>query len=85
LQIKISNPSKWFAGSCLLLSAACALPQVDPLDLPTEVEAALPIDIALSEVNRDPDGCYFYVYAGDLLIVRDRDGQPICVPQGGTS
>lgn len=64
----------------LLLLAACALPQVEPLDFPPEVEAALPFDIDRSEVNRDTDGCYFYTYAADLFVVRDRGGQPVCVP-----
>lgn len=71
-------------GSLLYLTA-CALPEVDPLDLPPDVESALPADIDLSEVNRDPDGCYFYVYAGDLFVVRDIDGAPICLPEGDLS
>jgi hypothetical protein len=71
--------------SALLILAGCALPTVDPLDLPAQVEAALPADIDRSEVNRDPDGCYFYTYAADLFVVRDINGAPICVPQGDLS
>ena len=64
----------------LLFLAGCALPTVDPLDFPPEVEAALPFDIDRSEVNRDPEGCYFYTYAADLFVVRDASGAPICLP-----
>ena len=67
-----------------IVLAACALPTVAPLDLPAEVAAALPFDIDRSEVNRDPDGCYFYTYAADLFVVRDKSGAPICLPEGGT-
>jgi len=64
----------------LFLLAGCALSTVAPLDFPPEVEAALPVDIDRSEVNRDPDGCYFYTFAAELLVVRDANGTPICLP-----
>jgi len=64
-----------------VLVAGCALPTVDPLDLPPQIEAALPPDIDVSEVNRDPDGCYFYTYAADLFVVRDANGVPLCLPE----
>ena len=66
----------------LTLLAACGLPTVEPLDLPLEVEAAIPSDIDRSEVNRDPDGCYFYTFAAELFVVRDDSGVPICLPEG---
>jgi hypothetical protein len=44
------------------------------------VDEALPSDIARSEVNRDPDSCYFYTHASELFVVKDRDGNPICIP-----
>ena len=66
-------------GVAFCLLAACALPQIDPLDLPVVVAEAVPSDIDMSEVNRDPDGCYFYTFAGELILVRDRSGVPICV------
>ena len=64
----------------LLLVAACARPTVAPLVLPLSVDEALPTVINRSEVNRDPDGCYFYTYAAALFVVKDRDGNPICIP-----
>ena len=67
-----------------LVLAGCAFPVAEPLDLPSGIEAALPADIDRTEVNRDPDGCYFYVYAGDLFTVNDANGEPICVPDGAT-
>ncbi len=78
------NPMKHARRAAILLGlaglAGCALPQVDPLDLPPQVAAEIPSDIDLSEVNRDLDGCYFYTYAADLFVVRDRSGEPICLP-----
>ena len=71
---------KYFLLMAFALLTACALPKVDPLTLPPQVKAAVPADIDLSEVNRDPDGCYFYTYAADLFVVRDRSGEPICLP-----
>lgn len=64
----------------MLLLSACARPTVPPLLLPLSVDEALPSDIDRSEVNRDPDGCYFYTYAAELFVVKDRDGTPICIP-----
>jgi hypothetical protein len=63
----------------LLLLGACGRPAVTPLLLPLSVDEMLPGDIDRSEVNRDPDGCYFYTYAAELFVVRDRSGQPICI------
>lgn len=63
----------------VLLLAACARPVVEPLMLPLSVDEMLPTDIDRSEVNRDPEGCYFYTYANELIVVRDRAGQPICI------
>lgn len=67
-------------SALLILLTSCALPTVAPLLLPLTVDEALPIDIDRSEVNRDPDGCYFYTYAAELFVVKDRDGNPICIP-----
>jgi len=64
---------------------ACGLPQVDPLDIPTDVAQFIPADIDQSEVNRDPDGCYFYTYAGNLFTVEDDNGDPVCVPDAVAS
>jgi hypothetical protein len=64
----------------MLLLSACARPIVAPLLLPLSVDEALPSDIDRSEVNRDPDGCYFYTHASELFVVKDRDGNPICIP-----
>lgn len=72
----ISDP-RWLVMICL---TGCAPPTVDPLDLPAEVTRFLPTDIDMSQVNRDPDGCYFYTYAADLFVVRDQNGAPVCVP-----
>ncbi len=69
----------------LVILASCALPTVEPINLPSQIEAAIPADIDLSEVNRDPKGCYFYVYAGDLFQVKDADGNSICLSEGETS
>lgn len=63
----------------LFLLSACARPVVDPLMLPPSVDAAIPSDIDRSEVNRDPDGCYFYTFASALFVVRDRTGAQICI------
>ena len=60
----------------------CALPTVDPLEFPAEVDAAIPSDVDRSEISRDQDGCYFYTYAADLFIVKDDNGEPICLPEG---
>lgn len=60
--------------------AACGQPSVAPLLLPLSVDEALPSDIDRSEVNRDPEGCYFYTFASELFVVKDRDGNPICIP-----
>jgi len=65
-----------------LLLTACALPEAEPLDIPDQIAQSIPPDIDFSEVNRDPDGCYFYVYAGDLFTVEDRNGDPVCDPEG---
>lgn len=59
--------------------SACARPVVEPLLLPPSVDEAIPSDIDRSEVNRDPDGCYFYTFAAELFVVRDRSGAPICI------
>lgn len=66
-------------GTFVVLSA-CACPVIDPLMLPLSVDEAIPSDIDRSEVNRDPDGCYFYTFAAELIVVRDRNGAPICIP-----
>lgn len=63
----------------LIVLSACACPVVDPLLLPPSVDDAIPSDIDRSEVNRDPDGCYFYTFASALFVVRDRTGAPICI------
>ncbi len=68
--------SSWLA---LLVLAACARPVIAPLMLPLSVDEAIPTDIDRSEVNRDPDGCYFYTFANELIVVRDRNGDPICI------
>lgn len=68
----------WSAYALLGVSA-CALPTVNPLDLPPDVASAVPSDIDMSEVNRDPEGCYFYTYAAELILIRDQMGQPICI------
>lgn len=68
---------------CVLLVpwlGACAPPTIAPLLLPLSVDEALPSDIDRSEVNRDPDGCYFYTFASELIVVKDRNGDPICIP-----
>lgn len=59
--------------------SACARPVVEPLMLPLSVDEAIPSDIDRSEVNRDPDGCYFYTFASELIVVLDRSGTPICI------
>jgi hypothetical protein len=64
---------------------ACGLPQVDPIDVPADVERFIPTDIDQSEVNRDPDGCYFYTYAGSLFTVEDDNGDPVCIPDVAVS
>lgn len=69
----------WFVVLCCLASA-CTRPVVAPLMLPLSVDEAIPTDIDRAEVNRDPDGCYFYTYAAELIVVRDRAGDPICIP-----
>jgi hypothetical protein len=58
----------------------CAPPTIAPLLLPFSVDEAIPTDIDWSEVNRDPEGCYFYTFANELFVVRDRNGDPICIP-----
>ena len=63
----------------VVLLSACARPVVEPLMLPLSVDEMLPTDIDRSEVNRDPEGCYFYTHASELIVVRDRAGQPICI------
>lgn len=63
---------------CLIALVGCARPFVEPIDLPTDVAMYVPSDIDPSEVNRDTQGCYFYVYAAELILIRDRNGQPIC-------
>ncbi|WP_368185209.1 hypothetical protein [Aestuariibius sp. HNIBRBA575] len=61
--------------------AACDPPPPAPLlDFPADVDRALPIDVDRTEVNQDPDGCWFYTYAGDLFTVNDQNGTPICTP-----
>lgn len=65
----------------LAVLSACSLAQVEPLDLPAEVSDYLPADIDMSEVNRDPDGCYFYTYGASLFIVQDNNGNPVCLPE----
>ena len=67
-------------SALLILLTSCAPPTVAPSLLPLTVDEALPTDIDRSEVNRDPDGCYFYTYAAELFVVKDRDGNPICIP-----
>lgn len=64
----------------VLTLMGCAQPTVAPLMLPLSVDEAIPTDIDRSEVNRDPDGCYFYTFANELFVVRDRNGAPICIP-----
>lgn len=64
----------------MLLLSACARPTVAPQLLPLSVDEALPSDIDRSEVSRDPDGCYFYTFAAELFVAKDRDGNPICIP-----
>jgi hypothetical protein len=67
----------------ILTLTGCARPVVAPLMLPLSVDEAIPSDIDRSEVNRDPEGCYFYTFAAELIVVRDRSGAPICIlPQG---
>jgi len=58
---------------------ACGPPEIARLQLPLSVDEALPSDIDRSEVNRDPNGCYFYIFAAELFVVKDRDGNPICI------
>lgn len=64
----------------ILLLAACAPPPPPAplLDFPAAVANAMPIDVDRTEVNQDPQGCWFYTYAGDLFTVNDRNGAPIC-------
>ena len=64
----------------MLLLTAWARPTVAPLLVPVSAEDALPRDIDRSEVNRDPDDCYFYTHASESFVVKDRDGNPICIP-----
>ena len=66
--------------AALTLLSACALPSVDPLNLPADVAANIPPDIDMSEVNRDTNGCYFYTYGASLFTVNDASGAPICHP-----
>ena len=68
---------KWLAMVALI---GCAPPTIAPLLLPLLVDEAIPTDIDRSEVNRDPEGCYFYTFANELFVVRDRNGDPICIP-----
>lgn len=71
---------RWvFSVSVFTALIACSPPTVVPLLLPLSVDEILPADIDRSEVNRDPDGCYFYTYAAELFVVMDRNGQPICI------
>lgn len=67
---------------CLMVLAlsACARPVVAPLMLPLSLDEVIPTDIDRTEVNRDPDGCYFYTFASELIVVRDQAGAPICIP-----
>ena len=75
-------PTRRSWGIALLCLAACGGPEAGPLNpgLPGEVVAQLPLDVDLDEVNRDPDGCFFYTYAATLFVVRDDAGNPICIP-----
>ncbi len=75
----------WAALLSLTSLAACGLPQVEPLDVPNEVAQFIPSDIDQSEVNRDPDGCYFYTYAGSLFTVEDDNGDSVCAPDVAVS
>ena len=63
-----------------LALAGCALPTVEPLDLPPDVTQFIPPDIDMSEVNRDTNGCYFYTYGASLFTVEDDNGDPVCLP-----
>lgn len=63
-----------------LLVTACGRPSVEPLDLSPGVDQFIPADIDRSEVNRGPDGCYFYTYASSLFQVLDGNGDPVCQP-----
>jgi hypothetical protein len=77
---------KVVAGLLSTLSlTACGLPQVDPLDVPTDVAQFITSHIDQSEVNREPDGRYFYTYAGSLFTVQDDKGDPVCVPDAAVS
>lgn len=58
---------------------ACATSTIAPLLLPPSVDEALPSDIDRSEANRDPNGCYFYTFASELFVVKDRNSIPICI------
>ncbi|RBW43545.1 hypothetical protein DS901_10085 [Loktanella sp. D2R18] len=64
----------------LALLSACALPTVDPIEIPSDVADFIPPDIDMSEVNRDTNGCYFYTYGASLFTVEDDNGTPICHP-----
>lgn len=65
-------------GLLVLFLASCARPYVEPIDVPANVADFIPRDVDPGEVNRDPEGCYFYVYASELILIRDFDGQPVC-------
>lgn len=67
-------------GAALVALTACALPTVEPLDIPADVTQFIPADIDMSEVNRDTNGCYFYTYGASLFTVKDDNGDPVCRP-----
>lgn len=83
MTISLNDSNTWVVKCGLMVGlfilSACARPVVDPLLLPLSVDAAIPSDIDRSEVNRDPDGCYFYTFTSELFVVRDSTGAPICI------
>ncbi len=68
-------------GVCgaMLALAGCVRGTLEPLPLPQDIAQFVPTDIDKQEINQDPEGCYFYVYASELILIRDHSGDPVCL------
>jgi len=69
-----------FLPVLIVLSACVPFPVAEPIDIPATIAQLLPPDIDTSEVTRDPEGCYSYIYASSLFTVTDANGDPVCIP-----
>lgn len=76
-------------GALVILSACDAAPPAgvvqpaaaDPATLPAAVIAALPRGVPPSAVQKDANGCYSYVNAIEIVVLRQGGvdgGAPIC-------